>query len=1167
MAGSTQAVQIDHFEVRGKLARGGMGIVYLAYEPDLDRKVALKFLSPELSRDERIKERFAREAKAAASLQHPNIVSIFFRGTYKGQPYFAMELIEGESLEERAKKGPLAPKVAIDYMLQSCAGLKAAWDKGRVHRDIKPGNIMVTTTNIVKITDFGLAKALDKESGLTSANMVVGTPDFISPEQAQGDSVDCRSDIYSLGAAFYFMLSGKRPFVGDSAMGVLVKHISAPLTPLAERRASIPPALCAAIERMMAKKPEDRFQTYGELMEQLQAIDSAIDDTFASGETIVDWAPGSDSGVTVAGLPSAVSHDQAAPSPSAEQSNERRNMAAGMGSPTVESEKPQTKPVQPAESSSSPTPVSQVVTTPPTSTTAPPFAPMEETSGAWKKPLYALSAFLLVIAVFYLGKVTGQEEVETPTEKPTPTVTLTVTEEPPGAEDQFAKMARKPYLDLRSLTTALYMRHYDAESPLDLSEHIEDFDIALQWPIHRLNPETAVKVGQLAKFIGFKADDEQEYLAKVKELETGLTYFRFRYPCSEQLVRVLHDLLSSKQSIAKRVKGWPEGYEHVIEVLRETPDYENPDFKYDAAYHHYEALTTAMRAAKLNPLKLEKLVSKERAKLVGEEKLKFIEACENAVAHFWRETAIVIDQWKGQEPLEEEFLKGMDGDFDELESALLESSVVQTGVVLDRLRERLAKVAKKGDVDLAYCSQKGLFKDWIMQLPPFAPGDLDKVSLDAMLRVSMWMEPNPPVPSLEGLPPPAPPHEVEAGLQELRLADVSGVSFYDVRALICFAYTLLHAEGAKERLEKNSKRPKEFWQAISRSYTWDFTKSSYAILADIVEVIRTLHIDVRPFVPWFEERKELEHSLLTFSLVYGVRPTTVRALRTCVEDTLPEKDLVLWQGEAIEQCRKHTSKWPAAKDPRKAYRNLVYIMRLAKIDPFDFEDAFREIRRKKEGDLEERWAQTEQAMGFAWYVGALLMKRASRDERAVDVLLDMNNHMLLPSVAQAFAGENLNGAVSGVRNFLGHILERAKEKGITIQDGDKKDLALPPVVASLQDHEKFIDYASQLPMPKEEKIMDAHPHVMIRLMSVVDPTTNQGFQRRQRGPRQIYRPTPRRGPRYFQPPQIGTPSSFNKKRKTYPKRRPSSNRSYSSGSSRRFQPKRRPPKGPPPCRR
>ncbi len=267
-----KAVTIDHYEVRRKLAKGGMGAIYVGYEKALDREVALKFLDLSLCHDKCIVERFDLEAKAAADLKHPNIVSVYFRGRAGGRPYFAMELIEGQSLAEVVQDDLLTALEAADYLLQTAQGLQAAWRKKRLHRDIKPANLMVTKDGLVKITDFGLMKALDADKGLTSGNIVVGTPNFISPEQAQGNKVDCRSDMYSLGATFYYLLTGSLPFEGETAMGVMVKHINQALPPLRLKRDDIPPAMANTIERLMAKRPEERFLNYEELIEHLQAL-------------------------------------------------------------------------------------------------------------------------------------------------------------------------------------------------------------------------------------------------------------------------------------------------------------------------------------------------------------------------------------------------------------------------------------------------------------------------------------------------------------------------------------------------------------------------------------------------------------------------------------------------------------------------------------------------------------------------------------------------------------------------------------------------------------------------------------------------------------------------------------------------------------------------------
>lgn len=295
--GTTKTVQVDHYVVRRKIASGGMGAVYEAYEPALDRTVALKFLSPTLSMDPDLVMRFTREAKAAASLHHPNIVAVHFFGSTGGRPYFAMELVVGESLADLAARGPIDEARAADYLVQAAEGLRAAWKTGRVHRDVKPGNLMLSSEGVVKVTDFGLAKALDGDSSLTKTNMIVGTPHFASPEQAQGQAVDCRSDIYSLGATFYAMLTGSVPFDASSPMGVLVRHINDPLPPMAERRPGISAEFSRLIERMMAKKPDDRHGDYDELLAELKALAALI----ADGKTHADAVSAAGLGMPPAG--------------------------------------------------------------------------------------------------------------------------------------------------------------------------------------------------------------------------------------------------------------------------------------------------------------------------------------------------------------------------------------------------------------------------------------------------------------------------------------------------------------------------------------------------------------------------------------------------------------------------------------------------------------------------------------------------------------------------------------------------------------------------------------------------------------------------------------------------------------------------------------------------
>jgi len=263
---------IDHYSVERRLAVGTMGEIYLAYEPGLDRRVALKFLGPEFCRNPKNVERFVREAKASADLQHSNIVSVYYSGEYKGRPYFAMEWVDGESLAEVAIRGPLEPLVAVEYMIQAARGLDAAWKKGIIHRDVKPANLMLNKRGTVKVADFGLAKSIGKETGLTSTDIVVGTPDFIAPEQAKGEACDCRADIYSLGASFFFLLTSTVPFPGPNSAAVLVKHITDPVPSITDHRPNLPGSLARSIKKMMAKSPKDRFQTYGELITHLDKL-------------------------------------------------------------------------------------------------------------------------------------------------------------------------------------------------------------------------------------------------------------------------------------------------------------------------------------------------------------------------------------------------------------------------------------------------------------------------------------------------------------------------------------------------------------------------------------------------------------------------------------------------------------------------------------------------------------------------------------------------------------------------------------------------------------------------------------------------------------------------------------------------------------------------------
>jgi len=274
--------EVGHFVVHGKLGEGAMGSVFEAVDPALERRVALKFLDGRLAADELIVQRFLREARAVARLQHPNVVGVYFAGVHEGAHYYAMEYVDGRSLADVAAEGPLEPERAVDYLKQAARGLSAAWKAGVIHRDVKPGNLLLTRDGVVKVADFGIAKVLDAGNDLTATGVVVGTPHYLSPEQARGMELDCRSDIYSLGASFYHLLSGAYPFGGDVVTQVVIAHISQPLPPLRQRASGVPLLLCRVIERMMGKDPRYRFQTYEDL---LGALDGALDGV-RSGEAV-----------------------------------------------------------------------------------------------------------------------------------------------------------------------------------------------------------------------------------------------------------------------------------------------------------------------------------------------------------------------------------------------------------------------------------------------------------------------------------------------------------------------------------------------------------------------------------------------------------------------------------------------------------------------------------------------------------------------------------------------------------------------------------------------------------------------------------------------------------------------------------------------------------------
>ena len=266
---------IGPYEIRGKIGSGGMGIVYLGWDARLNRQVAIKTLWPALAENPEARERFVREARAAAAISHPNVTQIYDIGEDDGRVYFAMEYLEGETLQQMLiRQGGIAAGEAISLARQAARGLKAAEERGIIHRDIKPSNLVLTNDGTLKVTDFGLAKHQVADSSLTMQGQFIGTPDYISPEQAQGETLDARSDIYSLGATLFEMLGGRPPFIGATPVAVVVQHLREPVPSLRHANPEVPVPLAALIQRMLAKRPGARPQGYDELIAQLDRIES-----------------------------------------------------------------------------------------------------------------------------------------------------------------------------------------------------------------------------------------------------------------------------------------------------------------------------------------------------------------------------------------------------------------------------------------------------------------------------------------------------------------------------------------------------------------------------------------------------------------------------------------------------------------------------------------------------------------------------------------------------------------------------------------------------------------------------------------------------------------------------------------------------------------------------
>jgi eukaryotic-like serine/threonine-protein kinase len=284
---------LGDYELIRRLGRGGMADVYLAKQTSLGRQVAVKILRPGLAADEKYLRRFHQEARAAASLVHANIVQIHEVGCHEGLHYIVQEYVPGQNVKQFLQRnGPVDAKLAMRVLRQVAAALHRSAQQQIIHRDIKPENIMLSTTGDVKVADFGLAQVAQDGKGLdlTQVGVTLGTPLYMSPEQVEGQAVDPRSDIYSLGVTAYHMLTGHPPFQGDTALSVAVQHLKREPARLEQLRQDLPPGICRIVHKMLEKDRAERHQSAAEILKELREvhIEGAEDEWLHSADEWTD---------------------------------------------------------------------------------------------------------------------------------------------------------------------------------------------------------------------------------------------------------------------------------------------------------------------------------------------------------------------------------------------------------------------------------------------------------------------------------------------------------------------------------------------------------------------------------------------------------------------------------------------------------------------------------------------------------------------------------------------------------------------------------------------------------------------------------------------------------------------------------------------------------------
>ncbi|MBA3710299.1 MAG: protein kinase, partial [Planctomycetes bacterium] len=282
---------LSKYEILEKIGEGGMGIVYKANQRSMARVVALKILSPKYISKPKFVDQFTREARAAGSLNHPNIIQVHDVGTENEIHYFSMEFVDGPTcMQVLRDNGPFGIGEALEIVRQTAKALEYAHGQRLIHQDIKPDNIMLSSASSVKLADLGISKTFDEVAAEEGPKRVMGTPHYMAPEAALGKKIDHRVDIYSLGATFYHLLTGKTPYTGTSATDVLKAYVMDPMPAIQDINPETPDDVCALVERMMAKKPDDRYQHVGEVAEEVRRLQAGLGlgtARIASNETMV----------------------------------------------------------------------------------------------------------------------------------------------------------------------------------------------------------------------------------------------------------------------------------------------------------------------------------------------------------------------------------------------------------------------------------------------------------------------------------------------------------------------------------------------------------------------------------------------------------------------------------------------------------------------------------------------------------------------------------------------------------------------------------------------------------------------------------------------------------------------------------------------------------------